>query len=146
MRINSHCPVCGNTDRTQKVSAIVAGQTQTISGTGFEDGVAFDGAGNAAYDTFSTVTYNSTQQSTLAQRLSPPRRPSAGTNGRGTVLLILGVLFAVGIASLCGSTSFIVLPIGLVLMAALISGPTANIVTSVVAVLVGLVVIGIPLS
>jgi len=100
---NLKCPHCGENDKVQKVSAIVAGQTYDIHGTSIESQVYTDKEGKTHYQS-SSVPYSGTQISVLAQRLSPPRKPSAGSDTL-VFLLVFGLWI---FAALCGLMSLYV--------------------------------------
>jgi hypothetical protein len=74
---NHACPVCGQIDQVQKVSAIVAGQTQHVSGVGYDG------------------SYSGTQVSTLARKLEAPHQPSPGIQGKLIWMswAVLGIFF-----------------------------------------------------
>ena len=68
------CPRCGQMDRVEKVTAIVAGQVHSIKGTTYSEQVYVDGDGRRRHETFN-VPYSGMQASLLAQNLLPPPRP-----------------------------------------------------------------------
>ncbi|MGH3906225.1 MAG: hypothetical protein ACRDTE_18890 [Pseudonocardiaceae bacterium] len=97
----STCPVCGRSDRSQPVPAVVASQTTHTSGYGTSLGMAF--AYGRAVPVAAYHLTSSTAQSPLAQMLDlpHPRRPWHKA-GWGIVLLVPLLLFflTVGIVTL----------------------------------------------
>ncbi len=90
---SSRCPNCNRNDRVEKVSAILSGQTHTVTGTRPVTDVYTDSEGKVRSST-SYESYTTTQTSVLAQRLSPPLKPSAG----GTCGSVIVTLFLVVVA------------------------------------------------
>jgi hypothetical protein len=72
---NHACPVCGQIDQVQKVSAIVADQTQHVSGAGYDG------------------SYSGTQVSSLAQKLKAPNKPRSGCEGDIIFMALGGITF-----------------------------------------------------
>ncbi len=70
------CPVCGRNDRAEKVSAIITGQTQHLSGTTLQTTSYQDNKGNWVTTT-SPAPFSGTQVSALARALSRPTAPQA---------------------------------------------------------------------
>jgi len=93
------CPQCGLTDKAEKVTAIIAGQTHDVRGASLDSQVYVDAEGHTHYREY-TVPYTGTQASVLAQRLLPPKKPSVGSNSCAQ-LFSCGLFFIAG-AILCG--------------------------------------------
>jgi hypothetical protein len=98
----ARCPRCGRNDRAEKVTAILAGQTQQITGT--EQRVEFQVDVYGQRQTrIVEVPKTHTQMSDLARRLGPPNKPSPTPEPRGqmgiTVLVIGIVLALLGVIS-----------------------------------------------
>lgn len=91
------CPQCNKDDKVQKVTAIVAGQRHEISGGSWNTQVYIDKEGKKRSEDH-YVPYSATQMSVLAQHLSPPTEPDAGSNTGG----IVGTIGLLGVAALCG--------------------------------------------
>lgn len=83
------CPLCHKDDQIQKVSAIVLKDSHEISGGSIHTQVYIDKKGKKQYED-DYVPYNATQVSALAQRLSAPKKPSAGFNWG--IILAIGLL------------------------------------------------------
>jgi len=73
----ARCPVCGRNDRSEKVSAVLASQTQEISGTEQKQQVVTDAQGKQRVS-IQNVPFTRKQITILGQRLaaSPPLDPS----------------------------------------------------------------------
>lgn len=93
------CPRCSSNDQVQKVSAIVASQTQEISGGSWETQVYVDKKGKKHTEDHYTP-YSGTQMSVLAQRLSPPEKPDAGFSTG--IIIAIGFLMVAGVCGLLG--------------------------------------------
>ena len=94
------CPQCGLTDKAEKVTAIIAGQTHDVRGASLDSQVYVDAEGRTHYREY-TVPYTGTQASVLAQRLLPPKKPSVGSNSCAQ-LFACGLFFVAG-AILCSA-------------------------------------------
>jgi predicted RNA-binding Zn-ribbon protein involved in translation (DUF1610 family) len=73
----ARCPQCGRNDRSEKVTAVIASQSQEISGTEQKNDVVFDMQGRQRVVT-SSVPFTRKQVSVLGQRLAPPAEPQFG--------------------------------------------------------------------
>jgi len=80
-----HCPVCAQSDRTAKVTAIVARDTHHISGT-TQEWISDE---HGRY--WSTVPFSGTQMSELARKLTPPARPDYSPSGWWYVVPLVGL-------------------------------------------------------
>jgi uncharacterized membrane protein len=92
------CPICGNDDAIQKLTAIVSSGEASGTFSGPSVGVVrVEGKWGTAggYTTLSGTT-----KTALAQRLSPPPEPALGM--RGLRLKILAILLPFGGAFICG--------------------------------------------
>ncbi len=93
------CPKCNRNDRVEKVTAILSGQTHTVTGTRPVTDVHTDSEGRVRSST-SYESYSTSQTSVLAQRLAPPQKPSAGASCSAMALLYLAFIY--GPSLLCG--------------------------------------------
>ncbi len=123
----ARCPQCGRNDKSEKVTAVIASQSQEISGMEQKNEVIFDLQGRQQVVTRS-VPFTRKQISVLGQRLAPPEEPQfepglqpqgaipAGTSSPkggvlaivvGAVMLIASVcIVAGGIYMLVGSSGY----------------------------------------
>lgn len=87
------CPRCGNSDMSQAVTAILAGQTHVIQGSQRSVGAAWTGSG--VVPVLAGGTFSGSHQSELARMLDlpPPRPPSATMGCLGSILIALGLVF-----------------------------------------------------
>ncbi len=122
------CPQCGKDDKMQKVSTIVASQTREISGGSWQTEVYVDKKGKKQSEDHYTP-YSGTEMSVLAQRLSAPGKPDAGSNA----LAVMGAVTLLGISGLCGC-------IGLFASSDKNSGSIVPILIAIVCGLIGIVI------
>jgi predicted RNA-binding Zn-ribbon protein involved in translation (DUF1610 family) len=73
----ARCPQCGRNDRSEKVTAVIASQSQEISGTEQKNDVILDMQGRQRVVT-SSVPFTRKQVSILGQRLASPAEPQFG--------------------------------------------------------------------
>jgi len=71
----NECPVCGRNTNVRKVSGIVDSDTANVNGTTTGSTFYTDSQGKLRNGT-TIAPYRGTQQSRLAQKLSPPPQPS----------------------------------------------------------------------
>jgi predicted RNA-binding Zn-ribbon protein involved in translation (DUF1610 family) len=115
----ARCPLCGRNDKSEKVTAVIASQSQEISGAEQKNEVVIDGQGIQRFIT-RAVPFTRKQISMLGQRLASPEEPqfgpgiqsrgfidSGGSSRTGGILaLILGaILLIVSLCSLIGGIS-----------------------------------------
>lgn len=87
------CPVCGHFDKIEKVSAIVAHQTQTRAEKDIRTETYTDFDGKSRTSTY-TVPYEVVETTNLVKQLRLPPKPQLGTDRRGWLALIAIVLVA----------------------------------------------------
>jgi len=82
----ARCPQCGRNDKSEKVSAVIASQSQEITGTEQKNEVVVDGQGRQRLVT-NSVPFTRRQVSILGQRLAPPEEPQfgPGSQSRGFI-------------------------------------------------------------
>ncbi|MFM8426272.1 MAG: hypothetical protein ACKOBL_13975 [Chloroflexota bacterium] len=84
MSSHLNCPKCHRMDNVLKVSAIVQGNTHQISGQVPVSRMYQDSEG--WHERTSYESYNATQQSTLARKLTPPQKPAKGNSLFGSIV------------------------------------------------------------
>lgn len=117
----ARCPLCGRNDKSEKVTAVIASQSQEISGAEQKNEVVIDGQGMQRLVT-RAVPFTRRQISMLGQRLAPPEEPQfgPGIQSRGFIASgggsrtggILAIIFAVillimSVCSLVGGISMV---------------------------------------
>jgi len=75
----ARCPQCGRNDKSEKVTAVIASQSQEISGMEQKNEVVIDGQGKQQVIARS-VPFTRKQVSILGQRLAPPEQPIIDPN------------------------------------------------------------------
>jgi len=111
----ARCPQCGRNDKSEKVTAVIASQSQEISGMEQKNEVYIDGQGRQRVVT-NAVPFTRKQISILGQRLAPPEDPqfgpglqSRGFNPAGAGSPAGGILAIIGGAVLLLVSACIVL-------------------------------------
>ena len=103
------CPKCNRNDKVRKVSAIVRSEIHQLSGTTTQTNDYRDQDGRW-YSSTSTVPFNGTQASVLAQLLSPPQKPEPKSFSRFLTifggLMILGDTLIIGLGFVAGFMGF----------------------------------------
>jgi hypothetical protein len=85
------CPVCGQSDQSQSIQAIVAGQTQHFSNHGTSLGMGF--ASGYAVPLAASHRSSSTAQSPLAEMLDLPYPQQPRSKALGAKFIIVSTLF-----------------------------------------------------
>ncbi len=75
----ARCPQCGRNDKSEKVTAVIASQSQEISGMEHKNEVVIDGQGRQQVIA-SSVPFTRKQVSILGQQLAPPEQPIINPN------------------------------------------------------------------
>jgi predicted RNA-binding Zn-ribbon protein involved in translation (DUF1610 family) len=103
----ARCPICGRNDRAEKVTAVIASQTQEITGIEQKSEVIINAQGQQKV-VVRDVPFTRKQVSMLGQRLVPPTPPDAshfwpypqppGRPGRtgGVIIIVLGLVAGFG--------------------------------------------------
>ncbi len=113
------CPICDRDDQVMKVTAIVSGQTHEIRGGSYSTQTYVDSKGKKQNESH-YVPFSGTQQSILAEEMSPPSKPNAGWNTCGLISLALGIWFGIWLILIGGFASgntmpgFVLIGIGFV--------------------------------
>jgi predicted RNA-binding Zn-ribbon protein involved in translation (DUF1610 family) len=115
----ARCPQCGRNDKSEKVTAIIASQTQEITGTEQKNEVTVGSQGQQSV-VIREVPFTRTQVSYLGQRLAPPPDPQyhpdvppAPSRGGlvGWVVLLVLIGLAAGVLGLV-MTGYSIVSIG----------------------------------
>jgi hypothetical protein len=100
------CPECGHSDKIRKVSAIVAEEIHSVSGTQFMDSTFVDKEGGIHYHSH-PAPYSGIQTSGRAEQFLPPPEPtpkrfSALLTAFGVLLLFVGGIMLAGFLVIIG--------------------------------------------
>ena len=87
--MSNKCPICQKDDQLIKASAIVQGGTHNISGQVPVSRTYQDS--NGLQERTSYESYHATQQSSLAQKLTPPKKPSSPSKPPIFPLIAVGI-------------------------------------------------------
>jgi predicted RNA-binding Zn-ribbon protein involved in translation (DUF1610 family) len=122
----ARCPQCGRNDKSEKVTAVIASQSQEISGMEQKNEVIIDGQGRQRV-VANFVPYTRKQVSILGQRLAPPDEPIFGPDLQsrgfypartgsptGGILAIIGgaILLLVSVCLMLGGISILFSSLG----------------------------------
>ncbi len=105
----ARCPQCGRNDKAEKVTAVIASQSQEISGSEQKNEVVLDGQGMQRLVT-RAVPFTRKQISMLGQRLAAPEQPQfgpgmqssgfapsgGGLRAGGIIGVVVGAVFLIG--------------------------------------------------